>query len=76
VPRVAGIEDPTTHLLTENEESQKKANGIPSKAHGLLPKPKSGSGACILHIKQLHAGSLPVVLKACDAARSHTIPAI
>jgi hypothetical protein len=47
VPRVAGIEDPTTYLLTENGESQKKANSIPTKAHGSLQKPKFGSGACI-----------------------------
>jgi hypothetical protein len=43
VPRVAGIEDPTTYLLTENEESQKKANSIPTKAHGSLRGPKFGS---------------------------------
>jgi hypothetical protein len=47
VPRVAGIEDPTTYLLTKNEENQKEVNGLPSKAHGSLPKPKFGSGACI-----------------------------
>jgi hypothetical protein len=47
VPRMAGIEDPTTYLLTENEESQKKANSIPSKAHGSLPNQGFGLGNCI-----------------------------
>jgi hypothetical protein len=47
VPRMAGVEDPTTYLLTENEENQKKVNSIPSKAHGSLPNQTFGSGACI-----------------------------
>jgi hypothetical protein len=46
VPRVAGIKDPTTYLLTD-EESQKELNSIRKQAHGPPPKPKFGSGACI-----------------------------
>ena len=71
MPRVAGIEDPTTYQLTENEESQKKVNIIPTKAHGSLTKLKFGSGACISsYTRAPHQ----LVLKTCDAARSHTIP--
>jgi hypothetical protein len=68
VPRVAGIEDPTTYLLTENEESQKGVNSIPTKAHRSLPGPKFGSGACISsYTRAPHQ----LVLKTCDATRSH-----
>jgi hypothetical protein len=47
VSRAAGIEDPTTYLLTKNEESQKKVNSTPTKAHGARRNQGLGSGNCI-----------------------------
>jgi hypothetical protein len=71
VPRVAGIEDPTTYLLTENEESQKKANSTPTKTHGSRRNQGFGSGACITsYTRAPHQ----LVLKTCDAARSRAPP--
>ena len=42
----------TTYLLTENEESQKKVNSIPTKAHGSRSNQGFGSGNCISSYKR------------------------
>ena len=38
--QAAGVEDPQTHLLTENEENQREVNGTRIQTNGSLPDTK------------------------------------